>query len=198
MLVLALVASLGTAGLFFATGGFAKGTRPMELVAFTAGLGLVAAVVVTHLSVGAARSMLGRPRQELVAMTLALAPALALVAVVASAVWPLDGFSSEPELSAKTHLACGLLTLVQGAVPLAALLFARSGTDPVHPAVTGAALGTTAGAWTAMMAYLRCPHAGPLHALLAHVAPTLLFTIGGILLARTLTLASRASRTDQG
>jgi hypothetical protein len=75
---------------------------------------------------------------------------------------------------------------VQGALPLVALLAPRRGTDPVHPAVTGAALGMTAGAWTAMMAYLRCPHPSAFHCIAAHVAPTLLLTVAGALLGHAL------------
>jgi hypothetical protein len=72
-----------------------------------------------------------------------------------------------------TDLACGAMTIAQGALPLLALLLPRRGSDPVHPALTGAALGMTAGGWAVVMAYLRCPHAAMTHALLAHVVPTL-------------------------
>ncbi len=79
-------------------------------------------------------------------------------------------------------MACAAMTLVQGALPLAALVIPRRGTNPVHPVVSGAALGMTAGAWTAMMAYLRCAHSGALHCILAHVVPTLVLTAIGALL----------------
>jgi hypothetical protein len=75
---------------------------------------------------------------------------------------------------------------LQGALPLLALIVPRRGTDPVHPVFTGAALGMTAGAWTAMMAYLRCPHAVSLHCIVAHVVPMLVFAFVGALLGRAL------------
>jgi hypothetical protein len=177
--VVVAIGALATASLFFATSGFAPGTRPIEMVAFTAGFGLVAAAVLTRLAAGRGRSMLGRPRHVLVTACIVTAPALALVALAAALVWP--GPASEP-VTGRAHLACSALTVAQGAAPLVALLVPRRGTDPIHPAVTGAALGMTAGAWSAMMAYLRCPHAAALHCVAAHVAPTLvLMAIGAAL-----------------
>ena len=43
-------------------------------------------------------------------------------------------------------------------------------------------LGMTAGAWTVVMAYLRCPHAAPMHCIVAHVVPTLILTALGAVL----------------
>jgi hypothetical protein len=179
MVMVAALGAVTSAVLFFAMGGFAKGARPTELVAFVAGLALVAAVALTRIGTGRgkAQSMLGRPRNQLIVASLLLAPSLTLVAVTAAVLWP---ESAVDDVGPSTHLVCGLLTLVQGALPLAAFLVGRSGTDPVHPAVTGGALGTAAGAWTAMMAYLRCPHSGPIHGISAHVVPTLLLTVAGV------------------
>ncbi len=182
----ALVAAggvLATAALFFATGGLRLGARPVELVAFTAGLGLVAALVLTRVSARARGSMLGRPRHVLVLGAALGAPALAIVALAAAALWPGHGAEDVPSAS---HLSCGLLTILQGMLPFAVLLLPRRGTDPVHPMLTGAALGMAAGTWTAMMAYLRCPHAAALHCMEAHVLPTLLLAAAGALVGRKL------------
>lgn len=182
----ALVAAggaLATAGLFFATGGLRQGARPLELVAFTAGLGLLAAIALTHLSAGASGSMLGRPRQVLLIGCVLAAPALAVVALAAAGLWPEHAAEDVPS---SAHAACGLLAIVQGALLLATLVVPRRGSDPVHPAITGAALGMTAGAWTAMLAYLRCPHAAALHCIIAHVVPALVLTAAGALLGRML------------
>src|SRR5262249_42889525 len=104
-------------------------------------------------------------------------------ALVASALWPEHaGHDVEP----KTHLACGAITVAQGVMLLVALVLPRRGTDPVHPAITGAALGMTAGAWTSMMAYLRCPHPAVFHCVLAHVIPTLALALGGAFLGHLL------------
>jgi hypothetical protein len=186
----AMVATAGavaTTALFFAMGGFAPATRPVEYVAFTAGLALFAAAVMTRLSGGASgtssRSMLGRPSSVLVTACVVTAPALALAALVAALCWPRA--AAEP-FPASANFTCAAMTLAQGALPLIALLLPRRGTDPLHPAITGAALGMTAGAWTAMMAYLRCPHAAAFHCILAHVGPTLVLTAIGALLGAAL------------
>jgi hypothetical protein len=183
ILVLAAMAALATTALFFAMGGFVKGTRPIELVAFTAGFGLLAALVLTRVSAGVTGSMLGRPRQVLLVACIVLAPALALVAFAAATFWPAP---AAEHVTTRIDFVCGAITIVQGALPLVALLVPRRGSDPVHPALTGAALGMTAGTWTALMASLRCPHAAAPHCILAHVLPTLLLTLLGALLGRAL------------
>lgn len=127
--------------------------------------------------------MLGRPRHVLLLGCVLAATALAVVALAAGALWPAHAAEDVPS---SAHSACGLLTIVQGALPLATLLVPKRGSDPVHPAITGAALGMTAGAWTAMLAYLRCPHAAASHCIVAHVMPALVLTIAGALLGRML------------
>lgn len=175
--------SLATAALFFAMGGFSRGTRPIELVVFSAGFALVAAAVLTRISGTRAGSMLPRPSAVLAVACAAGAPVLAVAALVAAATWPA---AASEDVSARTDLACAAMTLVQAGLPLAVLLALRRGSDPVHPTITGAALGMTAGAWSTMMAYLRCPHAAASHWLVAHVGPTLVLTVVGALLGRAL------------
>ena len=175
------IGALATVSLFMGMGGMSSGSRPVEMIAFTVGFGLVAVAVLTRLSSrsGDNRSMLGRPRGVLLAAVVACAPLLAIVAVLATMLWP------EPaaeHVEGGVHLACGAMSVLQGALPLVALMLPRRGSDPVHPAVTGAALGMTAGAWTVVMAYLRCPHGSALHCVLAHVAPTLILTALGAVL----------------
>jgi hypothetical protein len=181
VLLVAGIGAVATVVLFIAMGGMSPGARPVEMIAFTVGFGLVAVAVLTRLSsrTGGPRSMLGRPRSVLLAGVVAAAPLLAIVAVLASMLWP------EPageHVDGGVHLACGAISVLQGALPLLVLLVPRRGSDPVHPAVTGAALGMTAGAWTVVMAYLRCPHAAALHCVLAHVVPTLILTALGAVL----------------
>ena len=180
VLALATFGALATTALFFVMGGFARGTRPGELIAFTAGIGLFAAIVMTRVSTGGG-SMLGRPRSVLLLACVVAAPLLACAALATAMMWPEN---AAEEVPGHAHLACAAITLAQGALPLAFLLFARTGTDPVHPAITGAALGMTAGAWSAMMAYLRCPHVPATHCIVAHVLPTVVLTIAGALLGR--------------
>lgn len=181
---------LATSALFFLLGGFARGTRPVELVVFTAGLGLVAAAVTTHFASGRKRSMLGHPRPVLVTLSIATMPILAIVALAAAVLWPEPAAET---VATKSTLSCAAMTLAEGALPLGLFLFAKRGTDPIHPAVTGAALGITAGAWTATMAYLRCPHAQAEHCVSAHVAPMLVLAITGALVGKAL-LDTRATK----
>lgn len=180
--LLSVGSALATTVLFFGMGGFARGVRPTELVVFTAGSALLAALVMTRLS-GAGSSMLGRPRAWLIVATVLLAPVLACAAFATTMIWP---ELAREEVPAGAHAACAAVTLVQGALPLAALLWPRRESDPVHPAITGASLGMTAGAWTATMAYLRCPHVPADHCIIAHVVPTLLLTAAGAVLGRWL------------
>lgn len=180
--IIAVVGALATTSLFFAMGGFARGARPTELIAFTAGSGLLAAIVMTRVS-GLGGSMLGRPRPLLLLACVVAAPVLACAALAATMIWPEHAAEDVPS---HAHVACAAITLAQGALPLLALLLPRRESDPVHPAITGAALGMTAGAWTAMMAYLRCPHVPAAHCIMAHVLPTLLLTVVGALLGRLL------------
>lgn len=176
VLLIAAIGALATSSLFIAMGGMAPGTRPVEMIAFTVGFGLLAAAVLTRLSSGERGSMLGRPRSVLLTAVIVMAPLLALVALCATLVWPES--AAEPVAGA-ANIGCGLMSVAQGALPLIALLIPRRGSDPVHPALTGAALGMTAGAWTVVMAYLRCPHADAMHCIVAHVAPTLVLTALG-------------------
>ena len=182
VLLLALAGAIATTALFFAMGGFARGTRPLELIAFTAGIGFFAALVLTRVSTGGG-SMLGRPRAVLLVACIVAAPLLACAALGSNMIWPSFG---DEAVSGHAHVACAAITLLQGALPLLVLLLPRQGTDPVHPAITGAALGMTAGAWTAMMAYLRCPHVPATHCIVAHVLPTLVLTALGALVGRFL------------
>ncbi|MDB4936961.1 MAG: hypothetical protein JWP87_3933 [Labilithrix sp.] len=179
IVLVAAVGALATVALFVAMGGMSPGTRPVEMIAFTVGFGLVAAAVLTRLSSGQRHSMLGRPRTVLLTAVVVTAPVLAVLALVATIAWPVHGGD---HVDGGTNLTCGAITVLQGALPLMALLIPKRGTDPVHPAVTGAALGMTAGAWTVVMAYLRCPHAAAVHCIVAHVVPTLILTALGAVL----------------
>lgn len=179
--VVVTLGTLATTALFFAMGGFAPGTRPVELIGFTAGFAFVAAVILTRLSGRRSRSMLPAPRSLLVTACVAAAPMLGVCVLAATTMWP---EAAHEDVPTKTHLACGVMTVMQGALPLVVLLVPRRGSDPVHPVLTGAALGMTAGAWTAAMAYLRCPHASASHCILAHVVPTLALTAIGAVLGR--------------
>lgn len=165
--------------LFLAQHPLQLGDRGADLVLSTAGLALVVALALTQLSVRRGPSMLGRPRSHL-----ALALAVGAAVLLASAFVVLLRGGDVETVGPKAHVACGAVSLVQGAALFAALLFPRRASDPIHPALTGAALGLAAGAWTATMAYLRCPHADSIHCLLGHVVPAVLFGMAGALIGR--------------
>lgn len=184
IVLVAAIGAVATASLFLAMGGMAPGTRPVEMIAFTVGFGLVAAAILTRLSSGQSGSMLGRPKSQLVMGLVLTAPVLAVLALCATVAWPEP--AAGDHVGGATHLACGGISVLQGALPLLALLVPKRGSDPVHPAITGAALGMTAGAWSVVMAYLRCPHAAALHCVVAHVVPTLVLTALGAILGWVL------------
>jgi hypothetical protein len=190
ILLVATVGAIATVALFLGMGGMSPGTRPVEMIAFMVGFGLLAAAVLTRLSSGQRSSMLGRPRVVLLTAAVITAPLLAVVAFCASMAWPEP---AHEHVGGAVHLACGAMSVVQGALPLLVLLVPRRGTDPVHPAVTGAALGMTAGAWTLVMATLRCPHAAAMHCIVAHVVPTLILTALGAALGWLLLRVRRES-----
>lgn len=179
--IIVTIGTLATLVLFYAMGGLAKGPRPLELVGFTAGFALLSAIILTRLSRPRRTSPLPAPRSVLLTACIAAAPVLAVSVLATTIMWPEH---ADEDVSTKSHIACAFMTIVQGALPLVVLIVPRRGSDPVHPMVTGAALGMTAGAWTAAMAYLRCPHAGASHCILAHVMPTLVLTAIGAVLGR--------------
>jgi hypothetical protein len=89
-------------------------------------------------------------------------------------------------------LKCFGLTLAAAIFPLLALLYVRRESDPVHPAVTGAALGSACGASAGIMVELWCPVAAPAHVALGHIAPiAVLAVLGALLGARILRIRGR-------
>lgn len=183
ILAMAAIGGVATLAFFVAMGGMSRGTRSVEMIAFTVGFGLLAAAIMTRLSSGQRGSMLGRPRPVLLAALVVTAPVLAIVTAGAAMAWPQP---AHEHVEGGTHLACGVISVLQGALPLLALLLPKRGTDPLHPAITGAALGMTAGAWTMVMASLRCVHAAAMHGIVAHVVPTLVLTALGAVLGWVL------------
>lgn len=81
-----------------------------------------------------------------------------------------------------THgaLECLRLSLLIGIWPLAALAFARRGSNPVNPGATGAALGAAAGAWAGVLAGTWCPSLDPGHVVVGHVVPIAALSLMGL------------------
>jgi hypothetical protein len=76
---------------------------------------------------------------------------------------------------------CLGVTVLFGAILLAAFALARRRSDPLFPRASGAALGAAAGAWGAMMVDLWCPVLEPSHLVLGHALPIVLLTAAGAL-----------------
>lgn len=184
-IVIGSVFAAVTALAFIATGGVVPGDRPRALFLLVSGTALVAAVILTTMAqsprVDGRRSMLGPPRSILTFAAAAAPLGLAAVAVGCAVAWP---ELARERVGEELHAACGVVTAFHGVFPLGALLLLRRGSDPVHPQLTGALLGTAAGAWATTLAYLRCPHVACDHCLVAHVLPIVALTAIGAILGR--------------
>jgi hypothetical protein len=77
---------------------------------------------------------------------------------------------------------CLPLTVAAAAFPMLALLYARRESDPVHPALSGAALGSACAAAAGVMVELWCPVSTARHVALGHVLPILLLAFVGALM----------------
>lgn len=177
---------------FFATSRPSLAGRPLALVAVASASSAVLAAILTRGATGQwpgdRTSMLPPGSRRLSGIVVVSFVALAAVAGIAALLaGPLAALEVD---TPQQHVACGALVLVQGALPLLALAWPRAGADPRAPALTGAALGAAAGAWGAMLAWLRCPHVALVHGILAHALPVLVLAAIGALVGRRL-LAQR-------
>lgn len=182
--------AIAALGLFIATGGARWGDRSLAVVAFT---------VVGWLAVGAAltvrvayrsRSMLG-PASSIIVLSVAAALSALVAAVFVRAFFGETSFSSG--LPAKSHVACLVLTFVFALGPTVALFFMRRASDPVHPRLSGAALGAVGGVWAGLLINLHCPASDDVHLLLGHVGPVVVLACAGALLGRAV-LGIRSAR----
>lgn len=169
--------------LFMLMGGPRVGPRPLGLVAMTAlGTSGIAASAL-FVAVGRGSSMLGRSSGRLLATAAIVPVAFLLWKVAASWGVPhmMDPWPSRP------GVRCFGLTALLAAWPVAALVWERWGSDPVHPRTLGVALGVAAGAAAAALVDLWCPVGHVPHLLTGHLAPILLFGgLGALVGARAL------------
>ncbi len=150
--------------------------RPHGYVAALVLAWLPIAAVATWAGVGRGRSMLGRPAGWLAAVV-ALTP-VALLSVWAgiAVAWPSTLHDAS---GVRQHVVCDVATLLFSIGPLLAFSVLRRGTDPVTPALTGAAIGTAAAAWGAIALHLVCGFTAPMHIVLGHLAPVVLVALAG-------------------
>jgi len=167
---------------FWVVGGVRVTDRPSWLVGATAAGTSVLAFAVAWLAFARGGSALGRPRVFLIGLALASPALLLFFKMSVSATVP-GGLREWVE---RPGNKCFWLAFSTGLFPLLAFLFARRGSDPVHPVALGAALGAAAGTFAASLVDLWCPVAHLPHLLRGHVLPIVLLTAAGALLGRML------------
>lgn len=162
----AMVAVLALAG-----GPSHAAGRPAVSGAWIVGGTLALAVAATWLSLPPRRSMLSPARGQL------LAVAIGVPVLVGAWLLLWHGTYADPLI--RTGYRCFALTAATAPWPFMALAYLSRRFDPRHPALAGAALGATAGAWAAVMVELWCPIAVPDHVVLGHVLPLALLALAG-------------------
>lgn len=179
------------ASIFFAFGGLSHGQgRPTWFyLASTLGWAAVAALSAWG-ALGRGGSATGRAQAWLMAVAVGT-PALLFAMMFAFALVSPEVTRIHPE---RLGLKCMGLTVAAAAFPLVALLTVRQGSDPVHPAATGAALGAACGASAGVIVEMWCPVAAPMHVLIGHIFPIALLALFGGLLGARLLKMGRVSR----
>jgi hypothetical protein len=141
-------------------------------------------------ALGQARTTNWRPRSALIVVA-AGTPGILFAMMFALAVLHPEVTTIHPE---RLGLKCLGLTLAAAAFPLISLLYLRRESDPVHPALTGAALGSACGASAGIMVELWCPVATPAHVAFGHILPILVLALLGTLLGARVLRVRRVSR----
>jgi hypothetical protein len=164
-------------------GGPRVGPRPLPLVAMTSlGTAVIAALALL-LAASRGPSMLGRSTRRLLGT--------ALIVPVAFLTWKAASSAGVPHMMdawpTRSGLRCFALTALFAAWPVAALVWDRRRSDPIHPRALGLALGVAGGACAAALVDLWCPVGHVPHLLIGHVAPMLLLGgVGALVGARAL------------
>jgi hypothetical protein len=179
LLMLAIATALAT---FAWSGGIDPAGRPIPMMLATS-LG-TAALAATGLRIALhrGRSMLGRSSEELLLVPLLLVCA----ALLWKTFWGAPGsYRLEGSAGAAAARCLGLGVLI-GAPPLAAMLVARRGTDPLHPGAWGANMGAVAGLCAAVLLDLSCPAGSSTHLVLGHLAPFPVLSLAGFGIGRSV------------
>jgi hypothetical protein len=178
-LVLPAGAIIGAA-LYFAYNGPEQGQAARDFWYFVASVVSWTGIAVLALwgALGRGRASSWRSRASLLAIAIGT-PLLLFAIMLALASTDPDMAHIHPE---KWGRMCLPLTLAAAAFPLLALLYARRESDPVHPAFTGAALGSACGAAAGIMVELWCPVSTPRHIALGHILPIGVLALMGALL----------------
>jgi len=140
--------------------------RPAASAAWIVVGSLAFACVATWLVLPSRRSMLSPPRGQL------LAVAIGVPLLVGA--WLLLWGTTYADPFVRFGWRCLALTGATAPWPFLVLLHASRRLEPRCPQLTGAALGSAAGAWGAVMAEMWCPLTVGSHVLVGHVLPLLL------------------------
>jgi hypothetical protein len=168
---------------FFDLRSMALHGRPLGFVVLNVvGWALLAAAA-TWGTFGRGRSMLGRPQAWLLAVAVATPVALLAVVCAGYAPWPAAASIDGTPLG---DFICFAAVVVLALGPLLAFMVARRRSDPIHPALTGGALGVAAGSWGSFALAIHCPVTSLRHILSAHVAPVALVALVGALVGAKL------------
>ena len=146
--------------------GTATAGRPASSGAWIVGGTLALAVAATWLALPSRRSMLSPPRGQLLAVVIGV-PLLV-------GAWLLLWGTTYADPYQRDGWRCITLTAATAPWPFLALYHASRRLEPRHPQLTGAALGSAAGAWGAVMAEIWCPLSVGAHVLVGHVLPLVL------------------------
>jgi hypothetical protein len=175
--------------LLFAGRGLRMHERPPGYVLALALCWVPIAVVATWAGVTSGRSMLGRPLAWRVAV-IALTPVAMMATWFGVALaWP-QMFHDHSTFQRIEICNGGTLLFALG--PFVSFLALRRRTDPVSPRLTGAAIGTAAAAWAAVVLHLMCGYTSLDHMLFGHVLPvSILAGVGALLAARTVAIRAK-------
>ena len=176
--LLALAAVLWAGGVVLVMGGVELDPRPGWLAALTG----LAALAVMGWAVRLVGSTTGQTRASLTAVVVG-AP-LALLAWKLGVTSFADGMSDP--FPGRLGDRCFRVALVGGAGPFLALVWARRRTVTSAVRATGAAIGCAAGTVAWMVNDIRCQVGEPVHLLVGHVGPLVIFIALGDLCARVL------------
>jgi hypothetical protein len=182
---LAALAMVAMAAVLMISGGPAHAAgRPAAVSSWVVGGMLALAVAASWSVLPAGRSMLGRPRGRLLAVALGVPLFVGL--------WLLLWHTSYVDPFERVGFRCLALTSASAPWPFALLVYLSRRFEPRHPTLMGAALGSAAGAWAAMMVELWCPLADPGHVATGHVLPLVLLTLVAAGFGRQLFAVRRA------
>ena len=162
--------------LFIALGGVVLGARPPSFVLHGAIAWGSLVAVVAWLLLRRGGHGLGSPSALLALGAVASAP---LLGVLYMCLCHAEDAGAPRPAPLHAHVMCFALAAVFAAAPLAVLVAARRGADPVHPRAFGALAGAVSGGVGGVILTVHCPIAVEAHVMLAHAGPCLVLAAVG-------------------